>query len=345
MGEGGATILNELNLLLIVLGGISICTPLLFFLEANHQQQQQSWSHSSLVCVCERKTKATKKKTKHRAKMAMARRCALPLYLVFLVMIITGVLWYGRGEQTQQWTELQRRLREYYTSRAGSTDVAFEASIVDEDDGDTPQVGGMDATTPLVQEKEQFLESQCHVRDLSHLDKFVLASKTKHDTRWVKKLGLPYLLYDKMQTPYVEEHYEEEKGHIVISPFREPAAENTLLQFIVEHYDCLPLRYLLAAVLFPSQTIHALTLSYTHSLPLTLSSFLTHTTLSLSHTCAFLNRILFLHGHEADEHREKYQSGKWANEDLSTLQVRHQHLIYKYISSSISLYSTMCQCV
>jgi len=85
-------------------------------------------------------------------------------------------------------------------------------------------------------------QSKCRERNLRKLDRLLLTSKAKYSYKWVKSLGLPYLIMDKQISDEPDD--PEDLPYIVPSPYNYAAEVSYYLQFIVEYYECLPLRTL-----------------------------------------------------------------------------------------------------
>lgn len=113
----------------------------------------------------------------------------------------------------------------------------------DVDKGEDEGHGGlMQEKIALVDERDPLFTSKCRLRDLAKHERFIVVNKAKHSTRWIKKLGIAHLFFDKMVHPLSWADYQEEKQNIVLSPFNYGAEASGYLQFIVEYCDCLPVR-------------------------------------------------------------------------------------------------------
>ncbi len=161
---------------------------------------------------------------------------------LLLVLCVVGLMFFVQREELM---EVNNKLGELFANRAAHQQEPQQQQQQQHPLSQQRHVkqesGKKDG--PLVDEAHQLFTSKCKLRDLTGFDKFVVTSKAVHDTTWVKKMKLPYLLFDKMVEPFDEKNYFGDKENTVKSPFNCGKEVSTYLQFIVEYYDCLPLRY------------------------------------------------------------------------------------------------------
>ncbi len=54
--------------------------------------------------------------------------------------------------------------------------------------------------------------------------------------------GIPFLIFDKGLHPLDWEHIQKVRDNTIFSPFNFGAETTGYIQFMIEYYDCLPLR-------------------------------------------------------------------------------------------------------